>query len=70
MTEKSVRANYIYNAAYQVLNLITPLITTPYISRVLKADSIGTYSFVYSVMSYFALFAGMGIGIHGQREVS
>lgn len=70
MTQKSVRANYIYNAAYQVLNLLTPLITTPYISRVLKADSIGIYSFVYSVMSYFALFAGMGIFTYGQREVS
>lgn len=70
MANKSIKANYIYNAAYQVLTLLTPLITTPYLSRVLQPDGIGTYSFVYSVMSYFFLFAGMGILIYGQREVS
>lgn len=70
MAGKSIKANYIYSAAYQVLTLLTPLITTPYISRVLMADGIGTYSFVYSVMSYFFLFAAMGISGFGQREMS
>ncbi len=70
MAEKSVKANYIYNAAYQVLTLITPLITTPYLSRILEADGIGTYSFVYSVMSYFLLFAEMGISSYGSRRIA
>lgn len=70
MAEKSIKANYIYSAAYQILTLLTPLITTPYISRVLMADGIGTYSFVFSVMSYFLLFAAMGIPGYGQREIA
>mgnify|MGYP007132862502 CR=1 FL=1 len=37
---KSIKLNYIYNVSYQILTLITPLITAPYLSRVLKADGI------------------------------
>ena len=40
----SVRKNYIYNLIYQVMTLITPFITTPYISRVLGADGTGIQS--------------------------
>ena len=40
----SVRKNYIYNLIYQVMTLITPFITTPYISRVLGADGTGVQS--------------------------
>ena len=43
MAEKSIKRNYIYNLMYQILLLITPLITTPYLSRVLGADGIGKY---------------------------
>ena len=67
---KSIKANYLYDAAYQILAVITPFITTPYLSRVLKADGIGTISFVKSIVQYFALFAAMGIFPYGRREVS
>lgn len=68
--KKSIKRNYVYNMGYQILLLITPLITTPYVSRVLGADGIGTVSYAESVVSYFSLFATMGITTHGQREVS
>ena len=47
MTKKadSVKINFIYQSAYQILNIILPLITTPYISRVLGAEGIGIYSY-------------------------
>mgnify|MGYP003399911408 FL=1 len=48
---KSIKLNYIYNVSYQILTLITPLITAPYLSRVLKADGIGAYSYTYSLAS-------------------
>ena len=48
---KSIKLNYIYNVSYQILTLITPLITAPYLSRVLKADGIGAYSYTYSLVS-------------------
>lgn len=67
---KSIKKNYIYNVLYQVLLVIIPLITIPYLSRVLGADGIGTVSFAESLVSYFVLFANLGINIYGQREIS
>ena len=70
MSKKSIKKNYIYNAAFQVLILLTPFVTIPYISRTLTAGSIGRFTFVYSIVQYFTMFAGMGVSIFGQREIS
>ena len=67
---KSIKKNYLYDAAYRILALLTPFLTTPYLSRVFKADGIGTASFVNSILSYFVLFAASGIGAYGRREIS
>lgn len=56
--------------AYQILTLITPLITAPYLSRTLQPDGVGRVSFVESIVSYFSLIAVMGTSIYGQREIS
>lgn len=69
-SNKSIKKNYIFNLSYQILLLIAPLITTPYVSRVLGADGIGTVSYAESIVSYYVLFATMGITTYGQREVS
>lgn len=70
MGKKNLKKNYIYNLSYQIILLLTPFITTPYISRVLGADGVGIVSYVESVASYFVLFAAMGITAYGQREIS
>lgn len=70
MAGNSIKKNYVFNVSYQILTLITPLITAPYLSRVLEADGIGTVSFAESIVSYFSLFAAVGINIFGQREIS
>jgi len=70
LEKKSIKRNYIYNVSYQVLLLITPLITTPYLSRILGADGVGTVSYAVSIVSYYTLFATLGITIYGQREIS
>lgn len=70
MAQKSIRKNYLFNAVYQVLLILVPLITAPYLSRVLEPDGVGTVSYVESVVSYFVLFATMGITTYGQREIS
>lgn len=67
---RSISKNYIYNTSYQILTLLTPLITTPYLSRVLKADGIGEYSFTTSIVSYFLLLAMLGISNYGQRQIA
>ena len=70
MAKKSIAKNYIYNMVYQVLILILPLITTPYLSRVLGAEGIGIYGYTYSIVTYFILFGSLGVAMYGQREIA
>ncbi len=70
MAKKSIAKNYFYNLTYQILTLILPLITTPYVSRVLGAEGIGIYSYTYSILSYFLLFGQLGIALYGKREIA
>lgn len=67
---KSIKKNYFYNLIQQILAVLAPLVTTPYISRVIGADGIGIYSYSSSLVSYFALFAALGTATYGQREIS
>lgn len=70
MKEKNVKKNYIYNVAYQLLVIITPLLTAPYISRVLGVDGIGVFSYVTAIAAFFIIFATLGTSTYGQREIS
>lgn len=70
MGKISVVKNYIYNLSYQILLLILPLVTTPYISRVLGAEGIGIYSYTISVITYFVLFGSLGVAMYAQREIA
>ena len=66
----STKRNYAYQIFYQILISILPFITSPYISRVLGADSIGVYSYTYSVITYFKIFAALGIANYGNRAIA
>lgn len=68
--KKSITKNYMYNLIYQVLVLISPLITIPYISRVLGAENIGIYSYTLSITAYFILFGALGMSLYAQREIA
>lgn len=70
MKGKSITQNYLLNLVHQILIMIVPLITTPYVSRVLGAKGIGIYSYTYSVVTYFILFATLGTAIYAQREIA
>lgn len=70
MSKRSISRNYLYNLFYQILVIILPLITTPYLSRVLGAESIGIYSFTLSIATYFVLFGSLGVNMYGQREIA
>lgn len=67
---KSLTKNYLFSLAYQVLTLITPFVTTPYVSRVLGANGIGISSYVSAVVFYFTLVAALGTATAGQREIA
>lgn len=68
--DKKVIKNYLYNLGYQILIIILPLITTPYVSRVLGAKGIGTYGYTNSITQYFILFGCIGLNLYGQREIA
>lgn len=68
--KKSITKNYLYNLTYQILVLILPLITTPYLSRVLGAEGVGIYSYTISIVTYFILFGSLGIAMYAQREIA
>ncbi|MBZ9636620.1 flippase [Clostridium sp. FP1] len=70
MKKNSVASNYIFNLIYQVLVVIVPLITTPYISRVIGAKGIGIYSYCLSISTYFIVIGTLGFPIYGQREIA
>ncbi len=69
MEDKKIAKNYIYNLIYQVLVIILPLITTPYVSRILGAENIGIYSYTLSIVTYFVLIGSLGIATYGQRAI-
>ena len=66
----SIKKNIIYNVTYQILILFLPLVTTPYISRVIGAEGIGIYSYTYSIANYFILFAMLGLNNYGNRSIA
>ena len=65
-----LRSNVIYQAIYHVLAVCIPLVTSPYLSRVLGAEGLGIYSYNYSIVSYFMLFALLGVSTYGLRTIS
>lgn len=68
MKNKSIKINALLNGARTILNLLFPLVTFPYISRVLSIDEIGKYNFSLSIISYFMLIAALGIDKYAIRE--
>ena len=62
--------NYIYNFSNQILMLILPFITTPYVTRVFSSSELGSYGYYNSIVSYFALLATLGIGNYAVKEIS
>lgn len=69
-TKPSIKKNVILNTMYQILMLIVPFITAPYVSRVLGADGIGVYSYTGSIQMFFSMFAVLGTLSYGEREIS
>ncbi len=70
MAGGSIKKNYIYNVSFQIFTLLTPLITTPYVSRVLQPEGVGTFNYIHSIATYFALLAALGLTSYGLREMS
>ena len=65
---KSIKVNAALNITKQLCKVIFPLITMPYVTRVLQTSGYGKYNFGSSIVSYFILLAGLGISDYAIRE--
>lgn len=70
MARLSVRKSLFFQMGYEILALILPIITSPYIARVIGAEGLGVYSYTYTVANYFVLFAMLGIKNYGNRVIA
>ena len=66
----SVIKNYIYNTLYQILTIIIPLITMPYLTGVFKPDQMGLNSSSLAVVNYFMLFGLLGMQMYANRQIA
>ncbi len=62
--------NYIYNILYQIFLVIVPLLTAPYLSRILGTEALGVYSYINSVVSVITTFGLLGLQSYGYRQIA
>ncbi|NLK74675.1 MAG: oligosaccharide flippase family protein [Clostridiales bacterium] len=65
-----LKKDYIYNLIYRLSICLLPLVITPYVSRVLRADQVGIYSFSSTVACFFIMFGKLGIDNYGNRSIA
>lgn len=66
----SLKKNFLYNAIYQIFMILLPIITVPYVSRVLGPSGVGLYSYTGSYAQYFVLVGMIGVSLYGNRQVA
>ncbi len=66
----SLKKNIFLNVFYEIICVIAPFITAPYVSRVLQSSGVGIYSYTQSLVTYFTMFAALGTGTYGLREIA
>ena len=66
----SVKKNYLYNLLYQMTSVLLPMLTIPYVSRVLSAEGIGINTVTYANTQYFILLGSLGISIYATKKIA
>lgn len=67
MKEVSVKRNAILNIIYTLVNILFPIVTFPYVSRVLSVEKMGTVSFFSTISNYAIMFGSLGVSVYGIR---
>lgn len=67
---RGVAANFALSAGYQMLQVLTPLVTAPYVARVLGAEAVGKFSYSQSVANYFVMLGTLGMSTYGVRIIA
>ena len=68
--KKSVKANAFFNTFREFLDLAAPMITFPYIARVLMPENLGKVQFAISIVKVFTYFAALGLPLYGVRKIA
>ena len=66
----SLKSNFSFNFINRIVLILIPLITTPYVTRVLGADELGQFSYANTIASYFVMLGTMGLAMHGSRAIA
>lgn len=66
----STRKNAIYNVAYRMFSVFLPLVTAPYLSRVVGTEGVGLYSYAWSISYVFCLIGLLGLDTYGVRAIA
>ena len=66
----SLKKNILYNSIRVGSNLVFPLVTFPYVTRIMGPDTLGLFNYITAIVAYFTLFAGLGFPLYGTREVA
>lgn len=67
---QSVKVNYIFNLINTGTQMLFPLITFPYVCRVIESEGIGRVNFFTSIIQYISLFTCLGIPLYAVREIA
>lgn len=67
---KKFISNILFQAVYQTIKLLMPVLTVPLVSHALGANKVGLYNYSNSIVQYFILLAGFGIPLYAQREIA
>ena len=65
-----VRKNFLYQVAYRIVTILTPLITSPVLSRALGAEKLGLFSATLALVGYFQLISMLGVENYGNRTIA
>lgn len=68
--DKKLVKNLVLSIGYNLLTVIVPFITAPYLGRILGAEKVGTYTYVHSIASYFVMFGLLGMRSYGNRTIA
>ncbi len=70
MSRRSLTVNSIFNVVHRLVQLLFPLITSVYVSRILSVEGIGKVTTANNLVSYFVVFSALGIPTYGLREIA
>ncbi len=66
----SAKTNFAFQIVYNIVILVIPLVVSPYLTRTMGSESLGVYTYTYSIAYYFVIAAMLGINRHGQRIIA